>query len=148
MKNKILYWTLILLVTLGMTMLVQFLFREYRFMHLSKLNYIGNVEFVFTAILLPIYLATVYFALNRKFKFVGHFPTYILLTIICIVISARIDFINWWDTEGKIIDVKDAETRDVIELGLAFQFIIAVIIDILCLFVSRSLNKTIEMKTI
>jgi len=66
----------------------------------------------------------------------------------CIVISSRIDFNNWWDTEGKIIDVKDAEARDMSEFGLAFQFIIAVIIDILCLFVSLSLNKSSVKKTV
>ena len=148
MKSKFLYWTLILLLTLGITILIQILFREYRFMHLAKLNHIGKVEFVFTAIFLPIYLSTVYFALNKKIKFVGHFPSYVLLTIICIFISSRIDFINWWDTEGKIIDVNDAEARDVIELGLSLQFILAVTIDILCLFVNRSFNKTSEMKSV
>jgi hypothetical protein len=147
-KNKFLFWTIILLLTVGITILVQVFFREYRFMHLSKLNHVGKIEFVFTVILLPVYLATVYFALNRKFKFVVHFPSYILLTIICIMISSRIDFINWWDTEGKIIDVKDAEARDVIELGLALQVIVAVIIDIICVFVSRSLSKTREIKPI
>ena len=106
------------------------------------------MEFVFTAILLPIYLATVYFALNRKFKFVGHFTAYVLLTMVCIIISSRFDFINWWDTEGKIIDVNDAEARDVIEIGLTLQFIISMILDILCLFVGRSFNKTSAMKTI
>ena len=148
MKSKFIYWILILLLSLGVTILVQIFFREYRFSHLSNLNHVGKIEFVFTAILLPVYLATVYFFLNRKFKLVGHFTAYALLTIVCIIISSRIDFINWWDTEGKIIDVNDAEARDVIQLGLTLQFIIALIIDILCLFVGRSLNTTSEMKTI
>ena len=147
MKSRFIYWTLLLLLSFGVTILVQLLFREYRFTHISKLNHVGKIEFVFTAILLPIYLATLYFMVNRKFKFAGHFIPYLLLTIICIVISSRMDFINWWDTEGKAIDVNDAETRDVIELGITLQFIIAVIIDILCLFVGRSLNKTSEPKT-
>ena len=73
MKSKFLYWTLILLLTLGITILVQILFREYRFSHLSNLAHIGTIEFIFTAFLLPIYLSTVYFALNRKFKFVVTF---------------------------------------------------------------------------
>src|SRR5205085_2689008 len=103
MKSKFIYWTLILLLSLGVTILVQVLFREYRFSHLSNLNHVGKIEFVFTVILLPVYLAIVYFTLNRKFKFVGHFTVYVLLTIVCIIISSRIDFINWWDTEGKII---------------------------------------------
>ena len=148
MKSKFTYWTLVLILSVGVTILVQVLFRQYRFSHLTNLNHVGMMEFVFSAILLPIYLATVYFTLKRKFKFVGHFTTYVLLTIVCIIISSRIDFLNWWDTEGKIIDINDAEARDVIELGLTLQFTISLIHEIICLFVGRSLTKPSELKII
>jgi hypothetical protein len=141
MKSKLLYWTLILLLSLGVTILIQALFREYRLRHLSHLNYVGIIEFLFTAIVLPIYLTALYLVLNRKLQGVGHFGFYALLTVICIIISSRLDFINWWDTEGKIINVTDAEARDVIELGLILQLIISVIVDIVSLITGRSLRK-------
>jgi len=147
MKNKIIYWSIILLLSLGVTVLVQFFFRQYRFSHLSNLNHVGKMEFVFTAIFLPIYLKGVYLVLNRKFKFIGHFTAYFLLTVVCIILSSRIDFINWWDTTGKIININDAEARDVIELGLILQFTISIILDSYFLFADRSLNNN-KMKTI
>ncbi len=141
MKRKLFYWTLVLLLSLGVTILVQFLFREYRLEHLNRLNYVGKVEFVFTVVVLPIYLASIYFVLNRKCNFVGHFPSYTILSIVSIIISSQIDFINWWDTEGKIISANDAETRDVIEVGLILQFIIAIIVCLISLFLMRSASR-------
>lgn len=141
MKRKLQYWTLSLILSLGFTIFIQFLFREYRIRHLSNLNYIGKFEFLFTAIVLPIYLSAIYLVLNRKFKFAGYFNAFLSLTIICIIISSRIDFINWWDTEGKIIGVNDAEARDVIEIGLVLQFIIAIIVNLISFILGRSLDR-------
>ena len=63
------------------------------------------------------------------------------MTLTCLIISSRIDYITWWDTEGKILAVNDAEARDVKELGLTLQFIIAFVVGTISLFVGRKLNE-------
>ena len=61
MKSKFLYWTISIILSVGITIFVQLLFRH---SHLSNLDYVGKIEFLFSAIVLPIYLASLYFALN------------------------------------------------------------------------------------
>lgn len=138
MKRNLTYLTLALILSLAFPVLALFLFREYRLIHLSNLDGIGIIEFLFAVIILPAYLSIVYFFLNKRFKNIGFYKVYLILSMICIGLFCRFDFINWWDTEGKIISIKDAETRDVIEIGLLFQFIIAISINTISLFAIRS----------
>jgi hypothetical protein len=141
MKRKFLYWMVILLVTLGITIVVQLLFRTYRFQHLSELHQVGKIEFVFTTILLPIYLGVVYFFLGQKSKMLIDYSSYVVLVIVCIITSSYVDFSNWWETEGKIISVHNPEGRDVIELALVLQFLIAIVMGFLSLYTSRLFNN-------
>ena len=143
MKKNLLYWSLALLLSLGLTVLVAFLFREYRFNHLSIVKGVGKVEFLFAIVFLPIYLSVLYPFLNKQFKIIGSFKVYIFLAITCLFIFYQLDFKNWWDTEGQVISLKDAETRDVIEIGLFFQFIISVLISIIFLHMFRTKRRQI-----
>jgi hypothetical protein len=45
----------------------------------------------------------------------------------CLIISTSFDFINWWDTTGKLVD---AESGDVVEIGLTVQFVIGIILSV------------------
>ena len=140
MRN-IYYWALFLFFSFGITIVGQLLFREYRLSHLVDLNGIGTVEFVFSVVFLPICLATIHSLLNKRFQVNDTFMISLFLAIIVILFSSRLDFYNWWDTEGKAISMVDAEVRDLIYIGLTLQFLLATISTIIVFFIFRARNK-------
>ncbi|MES1216873.1 MAG: hypothetical protein ABUT20_15260 [Bacteroidota bacterium] len=147
MKRLLYCWSVVLILSLGMVIIAQLLFREYRFNHLPNLGQIGKIEFIFTSFLLPIYLSIVFWLFNSWFVSSINFRVYLFFVIICILISSYLDFTNWWDTEGKVISIHDAESRDITEIALSFQFLIAIVVGIASLYTARDTNKSSYTKT-
>jgi hypothetical protein len=137
MRKKLVYWAFAVIFSLGIIVLVQILFRQYRVNNLGNLNHLGETEFIFTVIFLPIYLVLVYSLLKKNLNYIGSLTTYTLLVILCILVSSRMNYINWWDTEGQIINVKDAEARDVIGIFLLIQFFLGVVFSLLGLYIFK-----------
>ena len=137
MKKKLLYWAFAIIFSLGFIVLIQILFRQYRINNSGKINNFGEIEFIFTVFILPIYLALIYSLLNKFFNYTVSIKIYALLIIVCIIVSSRMDYNNWWDTEGKIINVRDAETRDVIGIFLLLQLFLGVTFSLFVLYFSK-----------
>jgi len=113
------------LLTVGTTICIQFLFRFFRVAYSEDKYYLGIVESFFSAFLLPSYLLTIFYFANKKFELPRLKIIYAFLTFACILISVRLDFTNWWDTIGKNID---AESRDIVKIGLTLQFLFALFV--------------------
>jgi hypothetical protein len=137
MRKKLVYWAFVVIFSLGIIVLVQILFRQYRVNNLGNLNHLGETEFIFTVVFLPIYLVLVYSLLKKNLNYIGSLTTYTLSVILCILVSSRMNYINWWDTEGQIINVKDAEARDVIGIFLLIQFFLGVVFSLLGLYIFK-----------
>lgn len=117
------------------------IFKELRFSNLSNLIRIGVVEFLFAMIVLPGYLSVQYFVLNKYFRDLNSFKLYLLLSIGCLLLYARLDFTNWWNTKGKTISVKDPEARDVIEIELLLQLLLSLGVGLITLYTSKALGE-------
>ena len=139
MKNRFKYWSLILMLTIGMTICVQLFFRFFRIAYSEDTYYLGIVESLFSAFFLPTYLLTIFYYANKKFELPRVKKVYAFLFFACILISIRIDFANWWDTSGKNVD---AETRDIVKIGLALQFLFGLLVsEIGLLIIGKSLQN-------
>ena len=136
--KQIKYWTLIFLLTFGTTICIQLLFRYFRIINLADAIHLGIIEFLFTAIILPYYIATICIYISKTFQIAGRNIIYGIIIFACLFISSRLDFINWWDTGGKFVD---AESRDVVEIGLTLQFITGLIVSTSALFYFVGRNR-------
>ena len=124
LKKKLTYWTLIFLLTIGVTICVELIFRHFRLVHLADTFLLGIIEFLFAAILLPYYVATICIYFQRTFQIVGQPVLYGIILLLCLIVASGLDFINWQDTSAKLVD---PESRDVIEIGLILQFVIGLL---------------------
>lgn len=142
MKNHLKYWLFIILLTVGPTICTQLFFRFFRVAYSEDTFYLGIVELLFSAFLLPLYLLTMYYFTNKKLKIPGLNKGYAFLIFACILISARLDFMNWWGTGGKSLK---AETRDVVEIGLVIQFLFGLLVSEIGLLIMISSYKTTKI---
>ena len=147
MKKKFIFWLLILILTLGVTISSQYLFKAYRLCHLENrknhflyIGRIGQIEFLFATFILPVYLAKIYILINRRFQFIGNFTIYCVLAIICILVTSWLNYLIWWETEGKTLKIIEPfylELRDLVGIGLSFQLIVSFTVIVIALRLIR-----------
>jgi hypothetical protein len=82
-------------------------------------SYLKAFEFILSAFVLPLYLLKIYNYINKKLisKFI--FPVYAIIILVCIVISARLEYSNWLATTQYPIN---SEEKDFILIMLIIQF--------------------------
>jgi len=115
------YWTLILLISFGLTIGFHYLLRPYWFDKADEHTNLTTLESIFTIALLPILLVTINYLLAKKFDTRKLFVINAIIICSCIILSSRLHFLNWADSIGSR-DKPDLETLEVIgferDLGL------------------------------
>ena len=124
-------------LTIGVASGVMLLFQALRFSESIPTKYLSSFEFAFVSFLLPIYLAVIHSFIVRENRFAGEGAIYALIMIASILLACWIDYDTWSSAEKKFLD---AESRDVVEIGLFLQFILALIVGG-CAILFSGLNK-------
>jgi hypothetical protein len=131
LKKNIIYWTLILFFSYGLTIGVHYLVRPYWFNKTDEHTGLTSFETLFTIALLPIFLVTINYLLAKRFDTRRLFIINAIIICSCIFISSRLHFLNWADSVGSR-DHPDSDTTEVIgferDMGLIVTTIGLVII--------------------
>ena len=109
----------------------------------GSVHHVHLVEFVFAALILPLYYATVYYFLSNKFSYSGNFKAIALVVLVSIIIGSRIEYNQWW---GPYVKTLDAESRDVVEVKYGFQFLVSLVLSGFAIFAIRVFRKQPEKK--
>jgi hypothetical protein len=120
------YWILILLLSYGITIAIHYLFRPVWFDHSDEHTGVTLFEMLFTMILLPVFLVTINYWLAKKYAVRRFFIINAAIIGSCILLSARLHFLNWADSAGSR-DKPDPETLEIVAFEQTIGLIITVI---------------------
>ena len=141
LKSHFRYWTLLFILTIGVVLCIMQGFRFLRYAEAISFNQLSLFEFLFISILIPIYLSMIRSFIKREVNFPGETGVYGITVIICIAMSSWIDYDTWSNTQKKLLD---AESRDVVEIGLLVQFLLALIVGGFAFWGHRFKQKSIS----
>jgi hypothetical protein len=101
MAKHLKYWTLVVIISFGVTIGVHYLFRPLWFSNTGDHSHLSIVETSFTVVLLPVILLIVNYRLTKKFAIKTSFIINAIIILSCVVIATGLQFRNWADSVGS-----------------------------------------------
>lgn len=120
------YWILVLLFNYGLTIGIHYLLRPLWFDGTDEHTGLTSFELLFTVVVLPVALVTINYWLAKKNNATKFFILNALMICSCIVISARLHFLNWADSIGSRTH-PDSGTLEVIAFERSLGLVVTVI---------------------
>jgi len=124
LHNK--YWTLVLLFNYGLTIGIHYLLRPLWFAGTDEHTGLTSFELFFTVALLPVALVMTNYWLAKKNNTKKLFILNAIMICSCIVISARLHFLNWADSIGSRTH-PDGETLEVFAFERSLGLIVTIV---------------------